>query len=74
MGFPEGQLGEQEEVIQVLDDAPESWSAAMSGLLSDAALRSKMGAVAREIILRDHALDKTLDAYARLYHSLSGKT
>lgn len=74
MGFPEGQLGEQEGVIQVLDNAPESWSAAMSGLLSDAALRSKMGAEAREIIVRDHALDKTLDAYASLYHRLSGKT
>ncbi len=74
LGFPEGQLGEQTGVIQVLDGAPESWSAAISGLLSDAALRSRMGTAAREIILRDHALDKTLDAYASLYRSLSGKT
>ena len=74
LGFPEGQLGEQTGVIQVLDDAPESWSTAMSALLSDAALQSRMGTAAREIILRDHALDKTLDAYASLYRSLSGKT
>lgn len=73
MGFPEGQLGEKLGVIQVVDDAAAAWSTAMSSLLSDAALRSKMGAAAREIVVRDHALDNTLDTYARLYRSLCGK-
>lgn len=72
MGFPEGQLGEKDGVIQVVDDAPAAWSTAMSSFLSDAALRSKMGAAAREIVVRDHALDNTLDTYARLYRSLCG--
>jgi glycosyltransferase involved in cell wall biosynthesis len=74
MGFPKGQFGEGEGVIQVLDDVPASWSAAMCDLVSDEALRFKMGAGAREIIVRDHCLDKTLDAYASLYRSLSGTT
>lgn len=70
MGFPEGQLGERQGVIQVVDDPPAAWSRAMSELLTDAPLRYKMGAEAREIIVRDHALDKTLDAYASLYQRL----
>lgn len=70
MGFPEGQLGESQGVIRVVEDPPAAWAAAMSSLLGDAALRSQMGGAAREVIVRDHALDKTLDAYASLYHRL----
>jgi hypothetical protein len=32
-----------------------------------------MGAAARDIIVRDHALDKTLDTYASLYRRLAGQ-
>jgi glycosyltransferase involved in cell wall biosynthesis len=70
MGFPEGQMGEKQGVIQVVDDPPAAWSRAISELLTNAPQRYKMGAEAREIIMRDHALDKTLDAYASLYQRL----
>lgn len=73
MGFPEGQLGDQQGVIQVVDEEPGAWSHAMVSLLNDESLRCRMGAAAREIIVRDHALEKTLDDYATLYHSLSRK-
>lgn len=73
MGFPEGQLGELQGVIQVVEDPPAAWSAAMSALLDDSELRSKMGAEARDIIVRDHALEKTLDAYASLYRRMAGQ-
>jgi glycosyltransferase involved in cell wall biosynthesis len=73
MGFPEGQLGEKLGVIRVVDDAPAAWSTAMAALLGNTALRHKMGAEARDVIVRDHALDKTLDDYASLYRSLAGK-
>lgn len=74
MGFPDGQLGEKQGVIQVVAEAPSAWSAAISVLFEDGALRAKMGAAAREIIVRDHSLDKTLDAYAALYHDLAGRS
>lgn len=73
MGFPDGQLGEQNGTIQVVDDAPSAWSQAMAALLADDPARQRMGAAAREIVLRDHALDKTLDDYASLYHALAQK-
>ncbi|MFZ2276466.1 MAG: glycosyltransferase family 4 protein [Prosthecobacter sp.] len=73
MGFPDGQLGEQNGTIQVVDDAPSAWSQAMAALLADESTRHRMGAAAREIVLRDHALDKTLDDYASLYHALAQK-
>jgi glycosyltransferase involved in cell wall biosynthesis len=73
MGFPDGQLGEQQGVIQVLDEEPSSWSQAMDALLADEPARQRMGAAAREIIVRDHALEKTLDDYAGLYHDLARK-
>lgn len=73
MGFPEGQMGEKEGIIQVVDDPPAAWSRSISEILGDSSLRHKMGAEAREIIVRDHALDKTLDDYARLYLRLAHK-
>lgn len=73
MGFPDGQLGEQQGVIQVLDEEPSAWSQAMDALLADEPARQRMGAAAREIIVRDHALEKTLDDYAGLYHDLARK-
>ena len=73
MGFPEGQLGEKQGVIQVIGDEPGAWASGMSQILSDASLRYKMGAAARDIIVRDHALDKTLDTYASLYRRLAGQ-
>lgn len=73
MGFPEGQLGEKQGIIQVVDDPPAAWSQAIGELLADTPLRQKMGAEAREIIVRDHALDKTLDDYAGLYLRLAYK-
>jgi glycosyltransferase involved in cell wall biosynthesis len=73
MGFPEGQLGENQGVIKVVDESSGGWSAAISELLYDGAARSRMGAAAREVILRDHALEKTLDQYACLYRSLARK-
>ncbi len=73
MGFPEGQLGEHQGVIQVVGENPAAWSLATSLLLDDKPTRCRMGAAARELILRDHALEKTLDDYARLYHTLARK-
>jgi glycosyltransferase involved in cell wall biosynthesis len=73
MGFPNGQLGEQQGVIQVLDEETSAWSQAMDALLADEPARQRMGAAAREIIARDHALEKTLDDYAGLYHDLARK-
>jgi glycosyltransferase involved in cell wall biosynthesis len=73
MGFPDGQLGEQQGVIQVVDEEPAAWSEAMAALLADEAARRRMGDSAREIIVRDHALEKTLDGYAGLYHALARK-
>jgi glycosyltransferase involved in cell wall biosynthesis len=70
MGFPEGQLGERQGVIQVVDDPPAAWVRAMSELLTNPSLRNKMGVEAREIIIRDHTLDKTLDAFVSLYQRL----
>ncbi|MBB5030489.1 glycosyltransferase family 4 protein [Prosthecobacter vanneervenii] len=71
MGFPEGQLGERQGVIQVVGAEPPSWSQAISALLHDEPTRRRMGCAARELIVRDHALQKTLDEYASLYHLLS---
>jgi glycosyltransferase involved in cell wall biosynthesis len=71
MGFPDGQLGEKQGVIQVVDEEPAAWSEAMAALLADEAVRRRMGAAAREIIVRDHALEKTLDDYAGLYRVLA---
>lgn len=73
MGFPEGQLGEHEGVIQVLDETPEAWSRAMVALLADESARCRMRTGARELIVRDHSLEKTLDQYAGLYQSLARK-
>lgn len=73
MGFPDGQLGEGHGVIRVVDDPPAAWSGAISEILSSPLLRYKMGAEARAIILRDHALEKTLEAYAGLYQSLAAE-
>ena len=73
MGFPEGQLGEQDGTIQVVDEDPAAWSQALAALLADESTRLRMGAAAREIVLRDHALEKTLDDYASLYHALAHK-
>lgn len=73
MGFPDGQLGEQQGVIRVLDEEPSVWSQGMDALLADEPARQRMGAAAREIIVRDHALEKTLDDYAGLYHALARK-
>lgn len=73
MGFPEGQLGEKEGVIQLVDDPPVAWSRSISEILKDARLRYKMGTEARAIIVRDHALNKTLDDYAGLYLRLAHK-
>lgn len=71
MGFPEGQLGEQHGTIQVVNDTPSAWSRSIAALLADAPARTRMGAAARALILRDHALEKTLDLYASLYHTLA---
>lgn len=71
MGFPEGQLGEKEGVIRVVEDPAPAWASAISEILSNDSLRYKMGAEARDIIARDHALDKTLDDYAALYRRLA---
>lgn len=72
MGFPDGQLGEKEGVIRVVDDPAPAWSAAMTEVLSNASMRNNMGRDARDIIVRNHALDKTLGAYASLYRRLAG--
>ncbi|OYW75814.1 MAG: hypothetical protein B7Z37_11520 [Verrucomicrobia bacterium 12-59-8] len=71
MGFPETQLGEHRGVIQVVDEGPDAWAHAMASLLADEPERRRMGAAAREIIVQDHALEKTLDDYAGLYHALA---
>ncbi|MCF7785118.1 MAG: glycosyltransferase family 4 protein, partial [Prosthecobacter sp.] len=70
MGFPDGQLGENEGVIQVVEDPPSAWAHAISYLLADAPARHRMGTAARALILRDHDLEKTLDDYAALYRTL----
>lgn len=70
MGFPDGQLGEQQGVIRVVGEETGAWARAMSELLNNPSLRYKMGAEAREIIVRDHAMERTLDSYARLYQHL----
>jgi glycosyltransferase involved in cell wall biosynthesis len=71
MGFPEGQLGERLGVVQVVDEEPAAWSQAIAALLNDEPTRRRMGCDARALIVRDHALQKTLDDYASLYHLLS---
>lgn len=73
MGFPTGQLGEQHGVIEVVPEAEGAWSAALCGLLQNAERRASMAAAARDLIVREHALENTLDAYAALYQQLAAK-
>jgi glycosyltransferase involved in cell wall biosynthesis len=71
MGFPEGQLEEGKGTIEVVEDGTAAWAAAISLLLENKDQAARMGLMARQLILRDHSLEKTLDQYTSIYHTLA---
>ena len=62
-----------EAVIKVpIDEGEEDTLAAALAALTDPSVRAKMGAAARELVEREHRLDRVAEAYAAALEGLAG--
>lgn len=72
-GFPTGDLNETNGTIDVVSEAPGSWTSRILRILQQEDLRVSMGNRARQLIIKNHDLNATLDKYAELYSRIAAK-
>jgi glycosyltransferase involved in cell wall biosynthesis len=60
--------------LLVPPDDPSAWARALTGLLSDDSLRSRLGAAARRRVDEEFDLARVVDRYVSLYRDLLGRS